>query len=242
MIPATKNLFVYEDGARVAVASLAPTIVECRKGSFRVDPELMRPEDRARCPYIGFAIGKGVTDPRTATTVFAVMPKLIRGLHAELVSDFPNIDPMPLCYDTTNHVHGFGGFVRWAYFADPRGVDDVLGIDWSLIARPTAGIATSFLAAMRVVQTLAQQGIAPWARVRLLNWRMMEDVPVTNVREKLQLETVDDWCRLAPMLFSPGSGVCPRCGLGTLARQPEFCGQCGCNPRLIYASTKNSEE
>ena len=242
MIRAPTRLFVYERGSRLAAASLAPALLECREGSVRMDPSLMLIEDRARCPYVGFAIAKGVTDPTTPTTVFAIMPKLVRGLHAELIDGFPNVDPMPLCYESIDHVYGFGRFVRWAYFADPRGHDDFLGIDWSLIARPTSGVATSFLAACNVVTTLARQGMPPWTHVRLLNWRMSEDAPVAIAREALCLETVDDWARLGPILLAPGSGVCPRCGLATLAKNPMFCNKCGCNPKLIHASTKKSED
>ena len=136
-------IYLHTGDGRREVTSLGPYLGRSLGLGMMMDTAVMCPEDIAGCRWIGFGIEKGVTSVAEDTTVFAIPKEMKHGLHAELVEGFPNLDPFPLCYDMAKHLRGFGAFIRWAYFADPMGGPGVLGVDWSLSARPTGGVATT---------------------------------------------------------------------------------------------------
>lgn len=222
---------------RTEVPSLAPYLHRSLALGMTMDAHVMRAEDAATCRWIGYGIGKGVTHPQTETTVFGVPRELRSGLHAELVAGFSDVDPFPLCYDDRAHVFGFGGFVRWVYFADPSGGPGVFGLDWSIAARPTSGVAHAMIAVAAIARIAAEHGIPPDAELALLNWRMCEELVITALRERMALRTVADWNTRAPAYFRRGSGYCPRCGLRTLAHRERFCSRCGCDPARFWTPT-----
>ncbi|MDP3985362.1 MAG: hypothetical protein Q8P82_01240 [bacterium] len=225
---------IAESDGNVIVPSLRPYLRASLEKGQRMDLSVMRPEDREHCAWIGFGIGKGVTDPQRNVSVFAVPENLESGLHGELIQEFPGVDPVPLCYERFAHKNGFGRFVRWVYFADPAGGPGYIGVDWSLVERATAGVAVSMKSAGNVFAALAAHGLPKDTKTALLNWRMCEHPSWREIRVSLGLETVADWELRAPALFGPKSRYCPRCGAKTLAEPAEFCSQCGCKPALFW--------
>ncbi|MDO8425540.1 MAG: hypothetical protein Q7T01_03430 [bacterium] len=225
--------FVQTYGHRTSVPSLATFLRRSLTQGARMNATIMQAHDVAECRWLGYGIGKGVTDPNAGITVFSPgSGPETQGLHGELIQGFPFVDPTPLCYEDT-HVFGFGTFLRWVYFADPQGGPGVLGVDFSLTERQTAGVATSMLAVARCAAALAGSGIPPDAELVLLNWRMCEPVRLTALRHTEQLITLRDWARAVPH-FASGGTHCPRCGLHTLHAWVPFCNQCGCRPALVW--------
>lgn len=202
--------------------------------NFIMDPAQMDPADVAGCAWIGWGIAKGVTHVREDVSVLAVPDELRSGLHAELIQGFPHTDPFPLCYDTREHVNGFGGFVRWVYFADPvdtarRG--GVFGIDWSPNEPLTIGVAPSLHTVAKVAARALLHGIPPGAELALLNWKMLETPELARFRRRSGLGTVHSWVRLAPARLAPVGVICPKCTSRTFTTDERFCYRCGTNPR-----------
>lgn len=219
---------------RIAVPSLAPYLRRSLDLGMVMDPARMERGDVATCRWIGHGIGKGVTSTRQDLTIFGIPSELKSGFHAELIRDFERVDPFPLCYDMLGHIYGFGTFIRWVHFADPAGGPGVLGVDWSLSARKTAGVANGMTTAARIFSTAMRHGIPAHAEGALLNWRMCEDPVITAWREDTGLRTIADWCTHGPLLFAPWQERCPRCGLRTITATTQFCTQCGCKPDLWW--------
>src|SRR5262249_7302018 len=141
-----------------------------------------------------------------------------RGLHGELIQGFPDVDPLPDCYSESHNL-GFGSFVRWVYFANPSGLPEVLGVDWRLDARRTAGMSLTMRRVSKLATTLAAHGIPGSTELALLNPRMCEDPCVHAVRSSLELVTIADWCEKGNRILGPQSCHCPRCGQMTLGQK-----------------------
>lgn len=228
-----KNIWVLKGNERHCVPSLAPHLAFRVTDENKMDPALMRAEDVTTCVWVGYGIGKGVTNPKSNTSVFGAPEKMKHGLHADLVAGFPNVDPYPLCYEH-NHRRGFGNFVRWVYFAPPHGGPGILGVDWSIAVRGTAGVADTVARVHDVVQTLARHGLTRDTRVVLLNPRMCEEPEITRLRHELELITIRDWVEKGEKMFAPNSDICSRCGLKTLEKKESFCRKCGAKPALVW--------
>ena len=187
------------------------------------------------CPWLGYGIAKGVTDPVKNISVLGLPTKggVAHGLHRELLEGFPGIDPYPLCYENVDHENGFGGFIRWVYFTDPKGKHDVLGIDYSVIMRPTSGVANSMLVVREVVGSLIDHGISPSVEVALLDTTMTEFAGVTAIRRNAGLNRAVDWVILCDRLFGEEGTCCPRCGQALKSKEDAFCIHCGCKPALV---------
>ncbi len=226
------RVFQLTDVGREPVDDLGDLFVRCAASGMRIDARRMRPSDRPDCRWIGWRVLKGVTDPSGDISVFAVPRRNRRGLHAELVAGLPNVDPYPLCYDPLGHRFGFGNFVRWIFLAGPK-ENGLFGIDFSLICRPTAGVATTMLSAARVVRAAVRHGLPGGTEIVLLNPRMCEDPGVEAMRRAAGLRCAADWIRRAPRLFAPRGRFCPRCGLETLNGRPRYCHACGCRPDTV---------
>lgn len=197
--------------------------------------EFMEECEIPNCEWVGWGLTKGVTNSAKNISVvnFPSKKDMSRGLHARLVENFPDLDPYPLCYDEDRHDKGFGGFIRWVYFSDPAAINDVLGIDFSIISRPTSGIANSIYSAAEVIKTLCSQGLSKNIQVALLNPKMCEAGAVKAMRINAGLFFVEDWLELSEDLFGKRGKFCPRCGLETMVPGCKFCYACGCDPELI---------
>jgi len=194
-----------------------------------MEASLMEPEDAKVCRWLGWGLGKGVTHRTTKTSVFAAPSELQQGLHAQMVQDFGEVDPLELIY-TDDHVLGFGDWVRWAYLSDPADTNTtsgILGVDWSISCRRTAGVAVSMQDVATIVATLHEQGIPPEAEVVLFDWCMREPPYITTWKSDLNLLSVMDWCKRGIEFFRPMSPFCPRCGLRTFNEPSRFCFRCG---------------
>lgn len=226
------SIFVQRGQDRREVPSLRPFLRDSLAHRMVMDPTHMRPQDAAHCAWVGWGIGKGVTHVRDDVSVFATPDELRNGLHAELVQGFPNVDPLPLCYDAQGHVHGFGGFVRWVYFANPNDAachSGVFGIDWSP-GRPLAiGVAPSFHIITKIAQRACSHGVACSTEVALLNWRMIEPPEATAWRYRWGLRSIGDWIERAPRLFAPAGSLCTTCGENAL-HEASYCFECGAGP------------
>lgn len=225
-------IFVQANGHRVGIPSLRTFLRRSLTQGPRMNAAMMLPQDAARCRWVGYGIGKGVTDPTADVTVFAVPTGPGHGLHGELIQGFPCVDPTPACYDD-DHALGFGDFVRWVHFADPQGGPGVIGVDFSLVERPTAGVATDMLCVARVAAVLRASDIPEDAELALLDWRMCEPEELADWRGRMGLATLADWASAAAR-FHPDSGTCPRCGLHMAPAWAPFCPQCGCRPELVW--------
>lgn len=228
----SEKIYLQEKTRRGLVPSLRPYLADSLKTNFLVDAGAIDDSNRdvCRCAWVGFGIGKGVTHPDRKVSVFALPDKLLHGLHRELIDGLVDADPMPLCYDLYGHVKGFGGFIRWAYFANPAGSPDVLGIDWSLGARQSSGVVGSLTDVARVIPVLIDHGIPFSTEVVLLNSDLTELVAVFEMRQRAGLVTVYDWLWRASEIFRFGSGFCPRCGLDVLQKTYRYCPMCGARP------------
>lgn len=225
------QIYSFCAGQRSHSISLAPLL------SFNpinlIEAEKMKSSDLGNCKWLGYSYQKGVTSVTKNISIVALPGHMGPGLHADLVNGLDETDSGLACY-ADDHKKGFGSFTRWVYFSDPTNQRDFLGIDWSIVARPSSGVANSYLRAAQVIKTLFRHGLNPKVEVVLLNGRMMEDALVIAVRSKLGLVVVADWVQKFQKLFGKGSNFCPRCGLQTLTFEAVYCYACGCNPDLIW--------
>lgn len=226
------SIYLWQNGDRVEVKPpLSQYLRESLSGGVRVKREYLPDVLPGECFWIDYGVGKGVTHPEHGITVYGITSDILKGFHSTLARGFPGIkmDENPLCYDIPRHHHGFGGFVRWVYFADPEDLVDFLGIDFCLFCRPTAGVANSFWRAYLVMKVLAEQGIPLNTQILLLGsdicqWPGIEEC-IANVGW-----TIEDWLISAPMKFSIAGTLCPNCGQETFADSSvKFCCRCGAN-------------
>ncbi len=207
------------------VPSLGPFLSHAFAAGQHMDAERMRPEEAATCRWIGYGVGKGVTDAVRGVTAFAVPKRLVSALHGELIQPFGGVDVSPTCYEHTSPL-GFGGFIRWVVFAGPRG-ELVLGVDWSLVEAPHVGVATRAERVAAVARTLMKHGVTSDTELALLNCRMCEDEERHARRLHEHLVTVADWSRAANR-FAPRGVLCPRCAHPTFTDVLfRFCHSCG---------------
>ncbi len=195
--------------------------------TLRMEPGRMRVVDRKACRWLDYGIIKGVTQPEWDISVCAQPEQMIRGLHGELVQGFAQVpvDSVRRCY-RADHRFGFGGFVRWVYFVRQE-QHGFVGIDWSYVLRPTAGVAHSMRRVWQTVQVLARHGVPLLTEVVLLNARMCEPRNLEAWRMSEQLITVHDWTLRGKKMFNLHSEWCPRCGHRTHDKEAVFCRMCG---------------
>jgi ribosomal protein S27AE len=225
------------------VDSLAPLLTEPLKHRCTIIPSRMRLQDRRICRWIGFGLGKGVTHPERDLSVFTSPPHIRSAAHGEMIQGFRGIrvDPSPFCYEAL-HRDGFGGFVRWASFADPVGGPGFLGIDWSYRLRPTGGVAHTMLRAWQTCRALADHGFPRNAEVVLLNWRMIEIIVLQEWRRAYGLITLQDWLEKGRAYFAQRSRFCPRCGSASMNNpHMRYCGSCGCKVALVRKLARTKE-
>lgn len=233
------SIYVF-DTIRQPVKSLAPYLRIPLQRESLIDPNLLVPAVRQEYPWIGWGIGKGVTHLRENISVFAVPKEQLSGLHSHLIQGFQNTDPPELCYKP-DHIHGFGGFIRWIYLSCPDdATKDVLGIDWGIGPRPTSGITTSVLSVAVLCQNAMCHGIPPKTRVALLDPNLCEITFNRQMIETHHLFTAQDWAKSISTSFRFGSKFCPRCGLKTFtSRSHRYCFRCGANPKTIHKEVYN---
>lgn len=154
----------------------------------------------AACRWLGFSIGKGVTNPAKNITVFGIARGSKKGLHGKLIQKLEDIpvDPESRCY-ADDHELGFGGFIRWASFSRPF-VTGFLGIDRDSTKRPTSGVARSVQEVYEVVRVLDLHGFPKEYEVVMLNDHMHEDAGSTTWRKEHGLVTLRDWIEKFPTL------------------------------------------
>ncbi len=240
---ASAHIFIQRGEERTAVPSLAPYLEASLQASQCMDQRKMHPASVQGCRWVGYGIGKGVTHPRRNITVFAIPQELTSGLHGDLVQGFDEVpvDPTPFCYESSATI-GFGGFVRWVLFADPKRTQNILGIDFSLVVNEHAGVATTVLRILQTVETIACHGIASHTEIALLNTRMREPHSLFAWRKRCRLLTLQDWLDKGPILFQKPGIHCPRCGLRTLNDPTAvYCSRCGCKPTLIWDRYQNTD-
>lgn len=226
----TSRIYVHPGTRRMPVKSLKPFLRMPFEKDFLMDAALMDAHDTKTCPWIGYGMGKGVTHVYKDISVFAIPNEMKRGLHAEIVQGYA-VDPVDLCYLDT-HKLGFGGFVRWMYFVDPRDHETqsgVFGLDWSLVHKLSAGIATSMVIASVIITRAHAHGIPANARVALMNPSMCEPTYVTDWKMTVGLLTVSDWIEKSSKLFTQNGTHCPKCGQKTFETPRRFCSRCGAN-------------
>lgn len=228
------NIFLF-DTTRQLVDSLAPFVRTPLQTKSLIDPNLLMPAVRQGYPWIGWGIGKGVTHLREDISVFAIPKEQRSGLHSHLVQGLDHVDPPELCYKP-EHIHGFGGFIRWIYLSCPIDASqDVVGIDWGIGLRPTSGITTSVLSVAVLCHNMMRHGVLEKTRVALLDPNLCEITFNHEMIQSLGLFTIGDWARSASTHFRIGSDYCPRCGLRTFETQANrFCYRCAANPHTIH--------
>lgn len=224
-------IFVQRGEDRREVPSLLPFLRESLALGAVMDPSQMRAEDAANCAWVGWGIGKGVTSVERDVSVFGIPHELKSGLHAELVQGFPGVDPFPLCYDAQGHVHGFGGFVRWVYFADPIGPDNgcgVFGIDWSPKQPRAIGVAPTLHTIVSIAARACAHGVPIGSELVLLDWKMLEHPVLRQWRHARELVTLADWAFKAQGLLAPAGRICATCLNETIfAAEDHYCFMCG---------------
>lgn len=212
--------------AQREVASLAPYLRRSLALGQTMDASRMTPEDADACRWIGFGIGKGVTHPGRDISAYGIPRRLRSALHGELVQPFGGADTTPACYDRAS-ARGFGGFLRWVWFAGPRGNDDALGVDWSLAEAPHIGVATRATIVCTLARTLVRHGVPERAELALIGPAMCESPDDAAWRHADGLVAVRDWSAALDR-FGRGTGWCETCGRGSfLARDYPFCSHCG---------------
>lgn len=221
-----RGAYVQTATERQKVPSLKPFLTDSLGTNSVMDPALMKEEERVACRWVGCSFSKGVSSPALGVAVFGTPSKMKSGWHGELVQGFPGVDPNPRCYEP-DHEKGFADFVRWVYFVKTSGDKHYFGVDYSLSERPTAGVGTSMLRVAQNVRLCAELGVRADAEVVLLNPRMCESALLAELREKLGLVTVKDWCDKGETLFGPAGSHCPGCGQDTRAAEFRFCYRCG---------------
>lgn len=223
----------FQDGeVRIRLRSLLPAIRTARSGGLRFDRRLVDDQDwqSASCDWDQYALAKGVSHLEQGLSCFAFSPDMVHGLHHRLADDFPGIslDRFPLCYDDRQMVSGFGGFIRWVYFVNPVGQDDVIGLDFNLAPPPPSGVVRSVYQAMESFRLLAWHGLALATRAVLLNHHLCWSNGIRQMQEQNSLLTVGDWLSRGPLLFGPAGIQCPRCGQSTRSDyRSSYCRQCG---------------
>lgn len=220
-------VYIQTQKEKIRVVSLAPYLSYSFRAGNIMDALLMRKKDIPHCRWVGFGIGKGVTNPEENLSIFAAFQESRHGLHADLLRDRDDVDLFPLCYDQYLHKRGFGGFIRWVYFFDPQGGPGVFGVDWSIVARPTSGVACSMVTILKITKTVIYHGIPPNAEVALLNTYMCEEPTARAMLEDAGLITLYDWVTKGDSLFWLLGCYCPRCGLKTQENGAAFCFRCG---------------
>ncbi len=228
------RMYIQVQQRRISVPSLFPYLLYSLYRSVLMEKDRIPEAYRETCRWAGCGIGKGVTHPEHHISVFGVPDTAQSGLHGQLIQGFPDVDDPPLCYDEHSHKNGFGGFIRWIYLASPTEPPGFLGIDFSIIARPTSGIANSVSVVTQIVTTAAAHGVPLDSEVALLNWHMCEDEGIRDMRYAAGLISVQDWIDRGKKLFSEESAFCPRCGLKTLDEPCNFCHRCGAKPALFW--------
>ena len=206
-------------------------------GTF-MNGNIMSLEDRLLCHWLRYGIGKGITDPNDDISVFGVPRRIYRGLHRTLINGFNGIDPFPLCYDSINHVKGFGSFVRWVYFADPHSRKDFLGIDFSISLRSTSGVANSVVCVAKVAKIVFKHGVPSDTEIVLIGPKMCEHPGVTKMRREAGLIYITDWLNKYQELFGKGKPFCPCCGQRTFDKKADFCYLCGSKRDALFSSGK----
>jgi hypothetical protein len=224
-----RGAYIVRGTERTAIQSLGDVLRDSLlTGDSVMDPAIMTEKDKPFCKWIGFGLGKGLTSSSRNVSIYGV-PESVNGSgwHAELVKGIDGVDPSPLCY-RSDHILGFGDFVRWVYFANPAGTGDFLGIDFGLPERPTAGVAETMFRVNQTVQVCARHGMPLATQVVLLHPRMFESPSLTELRLSLKLSAVGDWLSRGDGLFDLRNGTrCPACGLDTRGDHFNFCYRCG---------------
>lgn len=222
-------LFLIARDARSEVASLQPYLRMSLGRGLRMDASRMKPRERKTCPWVGFGILKGVTNIESNTSIIGFpvysSPDDQSGFHSKLIRGLSHVDPCPQCYDPNKARYGFGGYIRWAYFADPDRGHGYLGIDFSLAASPLIGVATSVEMVHRCMTVLMQHGIPGRTTGVLLEWNMCEHPNAMSMRRRTGLQSVRDWKIHAARLLRQ-CRICWRCGLPR-DRTYVFCPYCG---------------
>lgn len=237
------HIYVHPGTKRVPVKSLKPYLRIPFEKQFLMDATLMDSEDAHTCPWIGYGMGKGVTHLYDDISVFAIPNEMKRGLHAEIIQGY-NVDPVERCY-LDDHKLGFGGFVRWMYFSDPKDLhtdQGVFGLDWSLVHKLSSGIATSMLIVQTIIARAHAHGIPANTYVALMNPSMCEPSFMTKWKQNIGLLTVQDWVEKAPKLFAQNGTHCPKCGLDTFQCPRKFCYRCGANRNAIQTEVQHGME
>lgn len=232
-----QGAFLMRKGGRFGIPSLSDHLRDSLlDNESRMEAAVMRQDEIAACHWVGFGLGKGVTSPSRDISVFGVPGKMGSGWHAELVKGFDEVDPSPLCYEPA-HQKGFADYARWVYFANPAGRGDVLGVDFGLKERPTAGVAETMYRVAQVAQTSISHGMPGATELTLLHPRMIELPELTQLRHSLGLNTVSDWATTGLNLFHPYNGSrCPGCGLNTRRADFRYCYRCDYEFRARLAS------
>lgn len=218
--------YLYNKQGRTAISTVRSHLRDSLEGGSFMDPALMRGEEKDVCRWVGYGFSKGVTSPALVVTVFGTPTKMHSGWHGEMIQGFPGVDPNPACY-APDHEKGFADFVRWVYFASPDTDKGVLGIDFSLSERATAGIADSLKRVVEVARVCVEHGIPADIELVLLNPRMCEVPCLTELRKQLGLHTIADWLGKAETLFGDNGKHCHVCGLPTRDAEFLFCYRCG---------------
>ena len=219
--------FLMRKGVKTSIPSLAEHVRDSLlDDESRMDRGAMRPHEAATCRWVGFGLGKGVTSLSRDISVFGVPGKMGSGWHAELVKEFPEVDPAPLCYEP-KHTKGFADFARWVYFANPAGTGDIIGVDFGLKERATAGVAETMYRVAQLAKAGLRHGLPAATELVLLHPRMIELPELTQLRQSLGLIRVVDWATNGEQLFAPLAGSrCPACGLNTRGPEYRFCYRC----------------
>lgn len=219
--------FLMRKGAKTSITSLREHLHDSLLDEeSRMERAAMRPDEAASCRWVGFGLGKGVTSLNRDTSVFGVPGKMGSGWHAELVKDFQEVDPAPLCYEP-HHTKGFADFARWVYFANPAKTGDFVGVDFGLKERPTAGVAETMYRVAQIAKAGLRHGLPGETELVLLHPRMIELPELTQLRQSLGLIRVADWAINGERLFAPLTGTrCPACGLNTRGAEYRFCYRC----------------
>ena len=227
------RVYFYANGRRRRIGSLRSYIKKAGHSGFTMEREYMDAENAVACPWLGYGIGKGITSPTRNISVFATPHSMQSGLHSELIRGFRNLDPFPLCYES-RHKLGFADFVRWVYLCPKTQGGGIVGIDWSLVERPTAGVATSMKRVGYIAKTLVRHGISHNTTVALLNSHMCEEAAIRLWRESLGLRILNDWVQKSEKLFGENGLCCPRCGQQTRSKGNTYCTRCGGKFNLLH--------
>ena len=230
------SIFVLKDDGRKNRVRSLQDFAWVSPASDAMKSELMRPKERRNCRWIGFGVTKGVTSAPSNMTLISIS-RHGSGVHGRLINGLRDTDPSPRCYDL-DHDKGFGDFIRWVHFSDPTSKNHVLGIDFCLSCRRTAGVATTVLTILDTVGTLLCHGLPGQTEIVLLNARMCEEPGIEAMRRDAKLLSAGNWDAFGSNLFGASGSRCPRCGLPTITGGVKFCCRCGANPDIVRANHK----